>query len=180
MTDFFHDSEILAEGWTPVSPDDANRLLWHLRRVKRDRADVQALYDAERERLDWWLADRTSGADAEIARLERALKGWGVLALETTGKKTFDLPNGVVRVRPARAKVEITDEPAFLVWALDNDHRLLSIAPSKSMLAGLRHRPHDELEDCTVEMLVTSDGVEVPGVALVTAKAPNVSVVSAS
>lgn len=115
MSDFFHDSEILAEGWTPVSPDDANRLLWHLRRVKRDRA-----------------------------------------------------------------KVEITDEPGFLVWALDNDHRLLSIAPSKSMLAGLRHRPHDELEDCTVEMLVTSDGVEVPGVALVTAKAPNVSVVSAS
>jgi hypothetical protein len=175
LSDF--DPDALAEDFAPQSTDDANRLLWHLRRATAEVSTVQALYDAERARMDTWLAERTAGPLARIAELERALDGWARMVHAADPKaKTWALSNGTVRVRPARASVEITDASFLIEWAKRTEAwELLTLSPSKAALARLPHVLTDETEDCIAETFYVA-GEPVPGCALVTAKTPNVTV----
>ena len=175
------DPEAAAEDFEPVSTDDANRLLWHLRQEKASIAHAQALYQAEAERLGLWLVDRTEGAQRRVEALERTLEGWARMVHTADPKaKTFDLPNGVIRVRPARAHVEISDPDEMVRWAFAAKRfDLLNITPAKGNLASLTAKRDEETEDCLVDALLTEEGERVPGVASVTAKAPTVTVTPA-
>jgi hypothetical protein len=170
LSDF--DPDALAEDFAPRSVDDANRLLWHLSRATEQVAATRALYDAERARMDAWLAEQTAVPLARIAGLERALEGWARMAhAADPSRKTWDLSSGVIRLRPARASVEVESAFSFVDWALANARLdLLSILPAKSAVAAETRKVDTETEDCTVEVFISGDGETIPGVVSVKAK----------
>lgn len=95
---------------TPQVIDDnqANRALWTLRRLTAEGADVDRLYAAELARLNEWRQRRSQVLDAHRDRLEQAVSGWALAVnADDPKRKTFDLPNGTVRIRPRQPKVEV-------------------------------------------------------------------------
>lgn len=168
LSDF--DPEALADDFPVANADDANRLLWHLRRVQTEIRTVGDLYDAERARLDDWRQSRLEPLTGRAEGLERALEGWA----RANGAKTTNLSNGVLRLRPPRSHVEIGDASAFTEWALHaGRYDLLSTTPAKVELARLGRQPSDimsgdEEDPARCEHVVTDEGELVPGVTVVT------------
>ena len=111
-----------AEVVLPAADDDlANRILYKLRRLDGEAARIEALYAAERARLDSWKADRMAGVDRDRSAARRSLDGfmraWHHLNPRT---KSLSLPNGKLQLRDVKGKVEITDPVAFVSWCETN------------------------------------------------------------
>lgn len=117
----------------PTMDDDlANRLLRRLRRQEIQRSEVQAVARAERDRIDAWERDRIETIDADVAGLERLLEGYMRAVLERRKLKTLNLPNGTLRLRAASAKVTISDEDAFLAWAIEQAAISAGLSPGET------------------------------------------------
>ena len=77
--------------------------------------------------------------------------------------KTYKVPGGVIARRKQPDRIVVTDEAAFVAWALEGYRDLLHIEPRVS---GLRNITESEPDSA---LLVTSiDGEIVPGVEHVT------------
>lgn len=86
-------------GHQPENHEEADRLLWALRGVRRRRAEAQAVVRARKDQLDTWLRQQTDQHDAAERRLVDLLQGWTHAQAEQTGRQTFRLPAGTLQVR---------------------------------------------------------------------------------
>ena len=150
-------------GWWqfPVEDDeDARKTMRRLRRatdeLNRIRRNAQAeIEEVQRKALD----DEGSLAD-EIRARENALADYHRRILEANPKaKTYKLPGGNLTHRVGSKSVKVTDEPAFVEWALVNAPRALAYKPQVSVL----NPAHGfvRTEDGTI---VAAGGEVVPGV----------------
>lgn len=162
-------------GWPtdPVeAPEDshaADMLLRRIGRLRAERDEVAELYAAERARLDAWLADRTDGLDAYIARIERTLIAW----LQANGRTSVTLPHGKVGSRKGGKSLVIDDPDLLLAWcdqnlpdAIDRTPRLVGKADLRKLLPDPPAGEFGESE--ATEPIVTADGEVIPGVAWAT------------
>lgn len=115
----------LPEGEDVPPPNSREQLDWLLRkgmRLQADLRDVKVVYDAERERLDGWLADRTKAAEAQLRRIEAIVEAYARPEMKQAKVKTLSLPHGTVRMKALPGRVVVADEDAFKAWALTSGH----------------------------------------------------------
>jgi Gam-like protein len=94
-------------GEEPADQEQADRLLWALRGVRRRRAEVHETASARIGLITTWRDQQVDQLDAREADLERLLEGWAQAQHETTSRKTWKLPAGELQVRARRRKTDI-------------------------------------------------------------------------
>ena len=141
----------------------AARLARRIARLANDRAEIEATAQAEIARIQSWLEDRAFGIDRARSWLERGLRAY----MESSGTLTTSLPAGTARLRPPRPRIDVTDEEAFVAWAVANQREdLLSKRPAKRAIADSDLTAVEgESDDLTHRfVLITDEGEVAPGV----------------
>lgn len=102
-----------------LDADKANRMMRKLRRLQQWRTDTLATADAEVQRIVAWRDGRDRMISGEIGRIEDALEAYMRGRNRQDPKiKTQNLPNGTLKLRAPRTRVQIDDREAFMNWAL--------------------------------------------------------------
>ena len=92
----------------PENIDQTDRLISALAGVRRRRTEVMQLVADRLAALGVWRDQQLDQLDAREGDLLRLLEGWGRAEYERTGRKTWKLPAGEVKVRPKRARTELS------------------------------------------------------------------------
>ncbi len=90
----------------PENQEQADRLLWALRGVRRRRDDVMGLVKDRLTALTVWRDQQLDQLGAREADLERILEGWSRAQHADTGRQTWKLPAGELKVRALVARAE--------------------------------------------------------------------------
>lgn len=129
---------------------------WALRKLAQRRRQAEAnreLAEAERERIDTWLAERNAELQADCEFFEGHLAAYHAqILVKDEGRKTIKLPGGTLKARKRPDGVEVTDE--FIPWALDNN---------RNDLVRVKH----EVDKNAVKQAVLKDGEILTGVDVV-------------
>lgn len=112
----------------------ANRLLRRLVRLDRERAEVRAIADGERDRIDAWERDRTAGIDRARTWIEATLEAFARANHAETGTQTVKLPAGALKLSKPRTRV-VVDEAAPEVLAELVARDLARVAPDRAGIA---------------------------------------------
>lgn len=99
--------------------EDADRHLRHLLAVKRRMDKVKRLVAVERARLDTYEAEQLLPLTTTKERLELDLAQYHRAVMARDGRKTIELPNGVLRARAQQPRYEF-DPEQFIPWAQEN------------------------------------------------------------
>lgn len=94
----------------PEDSDGANRLLRFIRYHERKLDEVREVVAKEMERLRNFRADREEIHLRAIDNAGRILEGWTRATITGTKTRTVKLPNGEVRLRPAKVQVATTTD----------------------------------------------------------------------
>jgi hypothetical protein len=105
---------------------------WALRKLAQAREQIKEadeLFNAEKERLDRWYDDATSGPLHDIVYFESILREWhdGLItadpddaeAWKKEKRKTVPLPAGKLALGKTPVSIEVDDD-TFIPWALDH------------------------------------------------------------
>lgn len=136
---------------------------WHLRQIRKLRkraAEVQAVYNRERERLDEWFARGTDKFEARIEWHEAPLRQLHQRLVEQDPKrKSIELPDGTLKMRvPVKPQVVVDDADGLLAWATEHAPHLLP-EPRPVRVTDLRREAVALSEDVVV---LTATGEVVP------------------
>lgn len=147
--------------------DGDNTATWALRKLaqQRDELDrIDAAADAEIARIKAWQEDAKRPVERAAAFFEGKLISYRrrLEAANPKLPKTYKLPAGDIAVRAGRPSVKVTDETAFVAWAIDNAPDALSYRPKVSALKDM-----DRADDG--HLVEPETGELVPGVVEVTA-----------
>lgn len=141
---------------------------WAMRKLRRAQAEVQRVKHAagaERLRLTHWEGDSLVAPNRDIEFFTAALVDYRhrLEAADPDLPKTYKVVGGSITRRKAPDKVEVTDEQAFVTWALTNAPEALS-APTP-LVSTLKGDGYDTTADGEIVRLEFGDAV--PGVRLV-------------
>lgn len=148
--------------WHGIITDDStaqwalNKLAGYTAELDRLRRNAQA----EIDRIQAKAQDDERPVQAKIDHWRNELTGYHRRILEANPKaKTYKLANGNLTHRVGSKSVKVTDEPAFVEWALVNAPGALAYKPQVSVL----NPAHGfvRTEDGTI---VAAGGEVVPGV----------------
>jgi len=164
--------------------DGDRQATWALRKLGgyvAEQARLQALADEERQRVEDWLADSTSGLRSQVQFFQDHLVGYLHRLLDENPElpKTYKLPTGKLSRRKGADRIVVDEQEPdrFVEWALANDRRdLLTIRPSASAMKaeiGDWQIPSVELDAKggtlpsqygSTHPIVTAEGEIVPGI----------------
>lgn len=169
VQDFFDDINALMAGPEPDYETDptpepaadiakANALLRTLGARQRELAAWEEMYDAERQKLDEWIASRRERVGGRIAWLETWLANWhrAQLGEHGNGPKTISLPSGTLAARAQQPEFRF-DPEAFIPWAEANAPELLRHKPA----------PAPEIDKAAAKKHLAATGEAMPGVEVV-------------
>jgi hypothetical protein len=115
LLDDFLDGALTDWDGPPEGIDQADKLLWALRGVRRRQAEVAAVAKARTDQVNAWRDDQLASLGRDEARLSALLEGWAHAQHEDTGRKTWKLPAGELKVRPRMVTADwMGDDPAAL------------------------------------------------------------------
>lgn len=94
----------------PDNADEANQILRRVGRLEREAESIEKLAQSELDRIEAWRDDRILGVERALAFQVSTLEGW-MRAQNTSDpkRKTINLPNGQLRVRPKRVTIYVHD-----------------------------------------------------------------------
>lgn len=166
-----------AEPESPGGEEDADRLLRHLARVRREADAVTEVHNAELERIKARRDDRLAVLGAREDWLLESLSSYHAARLrEDKTAKTLHLPCGTLKARKAQPVWEYEDEEAFISWAKANELDDLvrtKLEPEKQLVKQRLGLPALEPGDSAAPVLPDT-GEAVPGLS-VTARPPTFS-----
>ena len=121
--------------------DDDSKATWAARKLARYEAEIERCEQQakdEKQRIDEWLDDATSGARNRAKWFADLLAGYAVLLHDADPQcaKTHKFIGGEVGRRKQPDKVEVVDEKTFVEWALVEHDDLLKITPSLTAIKG--------------------------------------------
>lgn len=103
--------ESLAEvGDRPDDAEQADRMLWVLRRVRQRIAEVEYTASMRKAQIDTWAAEQREQLDARMDYITAGLEQWAHAERERTGRQTVKLPAGTLKLTARRQSVVI-EEP---------------------------------------------------------------------
>jgi hypothetical protein len=124
----------------PFSIDTLEMATWAVRKVARARrrfAEAQLLADAERDRIDAWLASEEAHLEQATSFLEGHLARFHRARLDEDPKaRTIATPAGKLVARKQPDRVEVVDEAEYFEWARRDHQDLLrvTVAADKAAL----------------------------------------------
>jgi hypothetical protein len=123
--------------WFVVDSDSkASWAFGHLAEAREEIARCERLATAESARIDAWLADATRGTKHRIAYFEGLLTGYAEeLRAEDPKRRAWPTPGGTIRQRKAPDRIVVTDEAAFIEWALAEFREAVKVEPRTSHLS---------------------------------------------
>lgn len=92
---------------TPENQEQADRLLGALRGVRNRKEAVHDLVTQRIDAVKVWERQQWDQLGAREQELERLLEGWARAQHADTGRKTWKLPAGELRVRPLRPRTDL-------------------------------------------------------------------------
>jgi phage host-nuclease inhibitor protein Gam len=98
-------------------------------RLTRERDTLDAVYEAEIERLQDRHENRRSILQAAIAWHEAPLKSYAAMRRELDDVRTIELPHGVIRSTARPQRVQVDDEQTVADWAKDTLPDVVSWRP---------------------------------------------------
>lgn len=119
--------------------DNDRKAAWAMRKLRAALAEAERIRLEAANELDAitrWRDDALRGPQHDVEFFRALLVGYRH-ELELANPdlpKTYPVPGGKLIRRKGRTRVEITDEAAFVAWALDNDRDALKVTPLKSRL----------------------------------------------
>lgn len=157
----YTDPELTDETRETWRCNDDQAAAWAMRKLAHRKqlvANAEGVRDRERERIDAWFIQESAKHDRDIAFFTGVLVDYARRQREE-GRKSIDLPTGIVRTRAAGDRVVVRDAAAFVQWALYNAPDLLRI----------KHEPiaadvNGALTAAPDGTVVSEDGEVVPGV----------------
>lgn len=159
------------EDWSTLTIIDAD---WHARKARQAqrRIDEQtATAEIMRARIDEWLTRRLARDEAARDRHLRALHAYHAHRLEIDpAERTVDLPTGGrLRSQAGKLSVAITDETAFMEWALVElpDAIVTKTSVDKTKIAKAGSGKAGQESEPGEYPAVTAAGEVIPGVAIV-------------
>lgn len=112
------------------SPEGAAWAMRKYRRLAQRKEQNDRLAQAERNRIDLWLERVNERVEGEMDFFHRHLEAYA-MSQRAQGRKSIDLPDGVVKTRSQSATVAV-DKSTFVQWALEakrDDLLRVSYAP---------------------------------------------------
>jgi Bacteriophage Mu Gam like protein len=165
----------------PVPPDSnekAASILRKLHRLGDERAEIEAIAQAQIDRIVAWREDRLKGITRDEAWGRGALESYWRMAA-TPMSRSVSLPDGRLKLTKTRWHVVVTDTDAFMAWAVDYGHAdgeddaiydvvtvkkpdfvRVNVAPDLAAIGKRRQGPDDALS----AFCATPDGELIPGV----------------
>lgn len=128
------DPELMERGGADlVDVTVANAILRRVGMMERRLALRLEVAEAEREKLDAFIAHQKAALGEAIERDRRWLQGWhnAQLGPHGRGPKTIELPAGTLKATAQQPEYEIEDEAAFMAWAEENAPSLIRQPPPK-------------------------------------------------
>lgn len=113
--------------------DTPARAAWAMRKYRRlaqRKEQNEQLAQAERNRIEQWLERVNERIEGEMDFFHGHLEAYG-MAQRAQGRKSVDLPDGVIKTRSQAATVAV-DKSTFVQWALEakrDDLLRVSYAP---------------------------------------------------
>lgn len=147
---------------------------WAMRQLAARNAEIdriEGLARDEYDRIDAWAADASHGARADAEFFAAHLKAYYADLYDADPKlpKTYPIPGGKLQRRKNPDRVEVTDEDAFVGWALDSHQfDLLNVKPLKSVISDAAKSKHVVVTQDGAIVVDTSTGETMPGVRVVT------------
>jgi hypothetical protein len=160
----------------PIEDDVfADRMLYRLAKVLKDRDDNETFRRESIVELDNWCDRKKAKIEREASWIERGLEAFARNRVARGGPKALALPSGALKLTKPLESVDVRDPDAFRAWALANRPGLLRFPeppapePDKASLKGLKtgeSRPFGDL----LEFSLVSEGEIVPGAFVVVPK----------
>lgn len=164
----------LAADTEPESMDPAyvDRILRRIRRLEDEQANVNALAQAERDRIEAWRSERTGIVGRQIEHYEQVVEGWMRANFARNKVKTTKLPNGELKLRPGKVTAQVENGDRFARWAVAcgmPQWARVTYAPDKAALTkelrpGELHGHADDGRE--LRQAIASTGEIIPGVLL--------------
>lgn len=165
------------KGFIINSDSEATRTLARLHRWEREAARIQGIVDDELERIAVFKAanlgtkDDPRGAAREVAFYESVLVDYyrRKADADPDTPQTLKLPGGTIGRRKNPDSLEVTDEAAFIRWAIANDRgdllKPFELASKTTVRDALTPQADPKSVDHgAVLHFVDDDGTVVPGV----------------
>lgn len=101
--------------------DEASWAARKLRKYRQQLAEVEALYAAEKARLDRWIEAERARIGADAQRFELSLTAWHRRRLMSgEAGKTIRLPAATLKARQLQDRLEIHEPEVLVEWAEHN------------------------------------------------------------
>lgn len=170
-----HDFDTLVQGEEEVHLGTDQGATWALRKLatlRKQRAANNAIAEEEANRIAAWLAAVNEPVNKQIAFVEGALSSYAVHERDAHDRKTIVLPYGKIATRPVADAWAVTDEAAFVAWALESGHEdeLLKIT-RKPVLSAIKTTLTAAGDD-----IISPEGEPVPGVTFTPSAAVSVTI----
>lgn len=153
-----------------LNADHANRLLRRIHVNEREADEITALAESEIARIRAWQSDRLSGVTRSTEWATRSLEGFFRQHAESTGVKSLSLPNGTLKLRAARPRVEVVNPEL-----VPDDLMRVKVEVDKTKVAKLATGEWVKRGDSDSAPVIHGDDV-VPGVVFVRATEPTFSI----
>jgi uncharacterized protein (DUF3084 family) len=117
--------------------DTPEKAAWAMRRYRilaQRRAQLEALAEAERRRIEEWLTRVAEPVQGSMEFYAAHLEAWA-MSERAKGRKTSDLPDGKIGTRQTSNSVDV-DKSVFVEWAQEADRLdMLRISYAPDMTA---------------------------------------------
>lgn len=123
------------DGFRVETPEQAAWAMRKYRRLAQKRDEYVALAAAERERIAAWEQRVTATVDSEMEFFAGHLEGYA-LGQRAEGRKSIDLPDGVIKTRQSGMSYDINKEE-FVYWAqgaMRDDLLRYTVAPDMTAI----------------------------------------------
>jgi hypothetical protein len=107
----------LTEGFRIETPEQAAWAMRKYRKFAQRKQENETLAEAERARIASWLERVNATVEAEMDFFGSHLEAYG-MAQRISGRKSVDLPDGVIKTRSTSASV-LVDKATFVQWAME-------------------------------------------------------------
>ena len=162
-----------AEPATASTIDEADRHLWRIGVLRREAAELEALFDDRMATLAERKAEALAPYERRIAWHERCAEGWMRAHHAETGTKSKRLPAGTMQLRKAPDRVDALAPPS------DDADRFVRVkrewdrnAVKESTNPGPVAEDYEAPEGYVAHQAVDHDGVVIDGVVWLLATAP--------
>lgn len=152
----------------PATPEEskiqAARFMRELAGIEKEKQEVKAVYQAEKENLDRWRDERIAILENSASHALQILQLLAPVLITGSKKKSISTPKGAFGYRKKRPTLTVTDEEKALRYSEEHSleiERKPKAAVLKKHLLGFKKKDGKYVDEDGVEIDLSRVGVEI-------------------